>query len=193
MPIINGKKRYIPEAAPKPAAENKRYVPVEDNTPPAPVKRYIKGGSQSDSNNKDSTKKYVKGYEFEVRIDLIKISFHKIINLGGEIETETFVEGGSNMTPVIRQKPRQRRETIIFEKGLTEDAGTDFFTLLRQGMKITNILIFVRLNGKIVRIFSIDEGLIVSKKYTELDANSSTLLIERLELAHSGISDVPLP
>ena len=44
-----------------------------------------------------------------------------------------------------------------------------------------------------MRIFSIDEGLILSKKFVDLNANSSAIMIETLELAHTGITEIPVP
>ncbi len=196
MPIINGKKRYIPETGSKEIVEKKRYKPpVKENTQPAPVKRYGKGhgASVAAAFSQEATREFLGAYEFDVRIDLIQVNFSKITNMGNEIETETFVEGGNNDHPIVRQKPRQKPDIIVFEKGMTRTFGGSIFAILRQGMKLTNILIFVKKEGSIVRIYSIDEGLILSKKFTDLDANSSAIFIEKLELAHTGISEIPLP
>ncbi|MDR1772076.1 MAG: phage tail protein [Hungatella sp.] len=195
MPIINGKKRYIPETASGKTAEKKRYQPPEQKkSTRVNVKRYVKGQGPSVASafSQEATREFIGGFEFDVRINLIQVNFSKITNISNEIETDVFVEGGNNDYPIVRQKARQKPDVVIFEKGMTSTFGGGIFSIFRQGMKLTNILIFVKKEGHIVKIYSIDEGLIISKKFTDLDANSSTIFIEKLELAHTGISEVPL-
>lgn len=196
MPIINGKKRYIPETALGQTAEKKRYQPPKQtDAPKATVKRYVQGQGSTVTSvvSQEATRKFIGGFEFDVRINLIQVNFSKITNISNEIETDVFVEGGNNDYPIVRQKARQKPDVIVFEKGMTNTLGGGIFAIFRQGMKLANILIFVKKEGHIVKIYSIDEGLIISKKFTDLDAASSTILIEKLELAHTGISEVPLP
>lgn len=196
MPIINGKKRYFRETTSPEPMVKKRYQPErkEQKTPVA-IKRYGKGQGPSvkAAVSQEATRDFIGTYEFDVRINLIQVSFSKITNIGNEIETEVFVEGGNNDYPIVRQKAPQKPSVIVFEKGMTKTFGGSVYAVLRQGMKLANLLIFVKKEGKIVRIYGIDEGLILSKKFTDLDANSSTVLIEKLELAHTGISEIPLP
>ncbi|WP_130861742.1 phage tail protein [Bacilliculturomica massiliensis] len=194
MPIINGKKRYIVENTEKPPVEKKRYEPPAAPAP-APVKRYVRGQGPSVTKvlNREATREFIGSFEFDVRINLIQVNFSKITGIENKIETETFVEGGNNDFPIVRQKARQKPDIIIFEKGMTSTMGGTIFSILRQGMKLTNILIFVKRNGKLMKIFSIDEGLILSKKFGDLDSNSSAILIESLELAHTGFSEIPIP
>ena len=47
--------------------------------------------------------------------------------------------------------------------------------------------------GRIERIFTIDEGIVLSKEFSGFDAMSRNVLIERLELAHSGLKETFLP
>ena len=60
-------------------------------------------------------------------------------------------------------------------------------------MKIKNIIIFVKNHGKIERIFHIDEGIVLSKEFSGFDAMSRDVLVERLEIAHSGLKETFLP
>lgn len=196
MPIINGKKRYVPEPPSGKTAEKKRYQPpAKQDSPPPKPKRYVKGQGPSvrSVTSQEATREFIGGFEFDVRINLIQVNFSKITNIGNEIETEVFVEGGNNDYPVVRQKARQKPDVIVFEKGMTNTFAGGLFAIFQQGMKLTNILILVKKEGHIVKIYSIDEGLILSKKFTDLDANSSKIFIERLELAHTGLFEIPLP
>ncbi|MFT4105829.1 MAG: hypothetical protein QM657_08710 [Lacrimispora sp.] len=196
MPIINGKKRYIPEAEAGGATEKKRYQPQPKGSgTPAPVKRYVKAQSPpaSSSVNTEAAKDFIGSYEFDVQLDTVQVNFSRITNMGSEIETEVFVEGGNNDYPIIRKKPSRSPDIIIFEKGMPRTSKGSIFEILREGMKLTNILIFVKKAGSIVKIYGIDEGLILSRKFTDLDAGSSSIFIEKLELAHTGISEIDPP
>lgn len=215
MPIINGKKRYIPEenqsgtapekyrrtsvqeAAEPAPGQKKRYhkAEVQEEKAPRTVKRYQKGADSVVPSLKAAVTQdignFVGGYEFTVRLSLGSVSFSRVTNLGGGIEVGSFVEGGNNDYPIVYQVPRRRPETIVFEKGVTDSiAAKLILSQLKEGTKIYSILIFVKKNGSTVRTFSITEGIILSRKYSALDANASNLFIERLEIAHTGITEV---
>ena len=206
MPIINGKKRYVPEAPagepmptlryqPEPMAAPetpvKRYKPEKVEVIPTPKKRASDGGAVvTASKDQEKTRSFLNAFEFDVRINMVQITFSKITNLGGDIELETFVEGGNNDYPIIRQKSRSKPQTLVLEKGLTDSAGASVFSAINQGMRLTNIMIFVKNNGSIKRTYSIDQALVVSKSFSNLDANVSQVFVERLELAHNGVTEV---
>ena len=194
MPIVSGKKRYTPEtvaaeAAPLPV---KRYEPVREAALPTPKKRMADGGGVSVAAVKSSggAGDYLGAYEFDVKINMVSISFHKVSNISSEIELDTFVEGGNNDHPIIRKKPRTKPDILVLEKGMAESVGGGVFAMLKQGMRITNIMVIVKRNKKIARTYAIDEAVVISKKFSELDASASKVFIERLELAHNGISEV---
>lgn len=193
MPIINGKKRYLPEETEKAPAEKKRYTPPAP-VPREPVKRYVKGEGPQVAKvvNQDATLDLVGSYEFTVKINAINFSFNKVSNLESKTDVELFVEGGNNDYPIIKRKPKQRPDVIVFEKGIVKSTVAGALTSLKNGMKLSNIIILVKKNGKNVKSLCVTEGIIVSKKYGDLDAGSSRLLVERLEVAHTGITEVPV-
>ena len=135
---------------------------------------------------------YITGTEFDVRFDLVKVSFTKVTNIGSKIEYDTFVEGGKNDTPLYFKRPKTKPDTIIFEKGLHNSAGSNFFGLLKEGMRVKSVMIFVKHNGKTNRILYFDEGLILSKEFSVMDAMSNSVLIEKMEIAHSGLKEMPV-
>lgn len=215
MPIINGKRRYVQEekpsrtapeeyrrmpareAAPAAPVQKKRYLKaeVQEEKSPRVVKRYQKGAGGATSSVKAAVTQdignFVGGYEFSVKLSLGSISFSKVTNLGGEIEMGSFVEGGNNDYPIFYKVPRRRPERILFEKGVTDSTAANLIlSQLKEGAKVISVLIFVKKNGSTVKTFSITEGIIVSRKYTALDANASDILIEQLEIAHTGITEV---
>lgn len=194
MPIVNGKKRYMREETESPPAEKLRYTPPASPAP-TPVKRYVRGQGPGVASavSRESPRNFIGSFEFDVRINLIQVTFSKITGIESKIEMESFVEGGNNDYPVVRQKAKQKPDILVFEKGMTDTIAGTLFSILRQGMKLTNILIFVKKKGRIMRILTIDEGLILSKKYGDMDSNTSSILIETLELAHTGLKEIPVP
>lgn len=135
---------------------------------------------------------YITGTEFDVRFDLVKVSFSKITNIGSKIEYDSFVEGGRNDTPLYFKRPKTKPDTIIFEKGLHIGIGSNFFGLLKEGMRVKSVMIFVKHQGKTDRILYFDDGLILSKEFSVMDAMSNSVLIEKMEIAHSGLKEMPM-
>lgn len=218
MPIINGKKRYLPEggpadparegprrapwigeaeklsASPQPAVEKKRYhkAQVEEEKAVPVVKRYrdgkgpaVKPAVERDIGN------FVGNYEFSVEFGLGKVSFSKVSNLGGSIEVGTFVEGGNNSYPMVYKTARRQPDVLVLQKGVPDSKAVNaLLSQLNEGKKVFNILIFVKRNGSTVKTFSITEGIILSRRYSNLDANSGSIFISQLEIAHTGITEV---
>lgn len=134
---------------------------------------------------------FITGLEFEVRFDLIKASFSKVTNIGIKIEYDTFIEGGHNDAPLYLQKPKKQPDTIVFEKGVHTGLTSNIFGLIKEGMRVKNVMIFVRHRGKTDRILYFDSGLVLSKEFGEFNASKNTVLIERMEIAHSGLKEMP--
>ena len=134
---------------------------------------------------------FITGTEFDVRFNTVKVSFSKVTNIKGKIEYDAFVEGGNNQYPICLRKPKKQPDTIVFEKGIHTGPAGQLFTLVREGMKVVNVIILVKQNGKTSRILYFDSGLIVSKEISGVDAMGSSVLVERLEIAHSGLGEIP--
>lgn len=140
-----------------------------------------------------SMTEYFTGTEFEVTFDMVTVSFSKVTNIGGSIEVESYAEGGRNSSPIYFQKPKRRPETIVFEKGMNDSFVGSVFSLLKEGSHVLNVMIMIKNNGKLKRVLSFNDGLVLSKRITCIDAMSNKVLIERLEMAHSGLFEVPIP
>lgn len=217
MPIINGKKRYVSEedsvspategtkrapwiqtgenisAVQQGAVEKKRYhrARVEEEKSAPAVKRYRSGGPSVISAVKQDLKNYVGNYEFTVEFGLGKISFSRISNLGGSIEVGTFVEGGNNDYPMIYKTARRQPDVLVLQRGVPESKAVNLLlSQLKEGKKVMGVFIFVKKNGKTVKTFSITEGIVLSRRYSNLDANSGGIFIQQLEIAHTGITEV---
>ncbi len=134
---------------------------------------------------------FIIGTEFDVRFDMIKVSFSKVTNVASKIEYDTFIEGGQNDYPHYLKKPKTQPDTIIFEKGVHTGLTSNIFGLIKEGMRVKNVMIFVKHNGSTDRVLSFDEGLVLSKEFSGFDAINETVLIERVEIAHSGLVESP--
>ncbi len=234
MPIINGKKRYVPHSQKEAPAKKKHYVPLAQEKTPVKKKQYVPQAQEktpakkrqyvpqaqgktpvekkrykpaSHAATKPVVKRYkntkgsqgaaageenslIMGLEFEVHVGKSQINFSKITNIGSELETDVIVEGGNNDYPIVLRKPRRKPDVMVLEKGVPKNSRDNLFTTFRQGMKLTDVLIFVKQNGEVVRTYGLDEAMIISKKFSDLDANSSTIFVEKLELAHTGIEEI---
>lgn len=135
---------------------------------------------------------FITGTEFEVRFDLIRVSFSKITNVSSRIEYDTFIEGGQNDYPVYLRKPKKRPDTIIFEKGVHVGLTSNIFSTITEGMKVKNVMIFVKQCGKTERILYFDSGLVLSREFSGFDASGRSVLIEKMEIAHSGLKEMPV-
>ncbi|NLL19872.1 MAG: hypothetical protein GX262_12775 [Clostridia bacterium] len=136
---------------------------------------------------------YIPNFSFEVRINGTSFGFSKVNNISGSVEYDTIVNGGHNDAPVLLLKPKRTPDMIIFEKGLKADMGDLVFSQLHEGKKVSNIMIFVKLNGKIKRIFTISSGVIIRREFAPLDAAGNQVFLQALQIAHTGLSEVALP
>lgn len=136
---------------------------------------------------------YLPNYSFEVSIDGAVFGFSKVNNISGNIDYDTIVNGGHNSAPVILPKPKSEPDMIVFEKGLKADLGDLLFSQLTEGKKVGGIMIFVKLNGKIKRIFAIGSGVIISRQFAPLDATGDQVFLEMLQIAHTGLTEIALP
>ncbi len=133
---------------------------------------------------------FITGTEFDVRFNHEKISFSRVTNVGSKIEYDTFIEGGQNDYPHYLRKPKKQPDTIVFEKGVHTGQKSNILNLIKEGIKVRNVMIFVKKNGKTDRILYFDSGTILSKEFSGFDAMSNSVMIEKIEIAHSGLKEM---
>lgn len=140
-----------------------------------------------------SHKDYLPNFSFEVRIDGVCFGFSKINNIAASVEFDTITDGGSNGAPVMLIKPKRTADMLVFEKGLKSDLGDLMYSMLTEGKKVGGVLIFVKNNGSIKRIFAISSGIIVKREFSSLDAMGNDVFLESLQIAHTGLTEIALP
>lgn len=135
----------------------------------------------------------IPGYSFNVNFDGFNYSFTKVSNLSSSVEIETIIEGGNNSAPVILRKPKRSPDYLIMERGLHSTVADLAFSFFTAGKKISVITITVQRNGSIVRVFTATDAVIVQREFSPLDAMESTVMLQSLKIAHSGLTEVALP
>ena len=133
----------------------------------------------------------IPSYTFEVTLDGISFSFSKVRNISGTIQYDSYVEGGSNDAPLLFRKPKSQPDTLILEKGVTDSIKGKLFALVKEGCKISEIDISVKKDGKTVRSFYASNGVIAARMFSDLDASDSQVLIESLQIVHTGLTEMP--
>ena len=139
-----------------------------------------------------SASDFIPGYSFSVNLDGFMYSFGKVTNLSGTQEIETIVNGGTNDAPVILRKPKKNPDFLILERALHSTLTDMAFSFFTVGRQISAITISVNKDGKTVRMFFATNGVIVQREFSPLDALESSVLLQSLKIAHTGITEMPL-
>lgn len=142
----------------------------------------------------DPREKLVPGHSFLVTIGPAVFSFSKISNLMAQIEYDAVVEGGNNDYPHLFKKPKTKPDTLVLEKGVKTRSSDAIFNLLLEGMQVELVTILLLKDGvDLEKAFFFKKGIIIKRQFSNLDAMSNDLLIETLEIAHSGLVEIPIP
>lgn len=137
---------------------------------------------------KISNSEYITNCEFEVQFGAgIRISFSKISNLSSAREYEVIADGGNNSRMCFAEKAKRRPDTISFQKGVMQEAGSEVLSWLAEGLKINEIMIIVKKEGAMKNIFFIEQGVITNITFSDLNALSAEIMIKTMELQHTGL------
>lgn len=127
----------------------------------------------------------------------IKMSFAKVTNIVNTTEFDTISEGGLNGYVHTFTKQKQQQETIIFERGVIRTASKSLAAAgLKPGGRITSPVTIMLLenpggkNAKVLRSYGFDQGAVIRWELSGLDAMGGEVLIERFEIAHSGLTEI---
>lgn len=133
------------------------------------------------------------GCNFLVTIGQEIFSFSRVSNLVSQVEYEIVSEGGNNDFPLLFPKQKTQPDTLILEKGVRERSFDLAFNSLVEGMKIEQgTIMLVKYGILLEKVFFFNKGMIVKRSFSDLDASKGELLIETLEIAHSGLVEVPI-
>ncbi len=128
--------------------------------------------------------------KFRVILNGMPLGFSKVSNISATMEYEPVAEGGVNDRIHYLQKPRQTLDKLTLEYGIA--SGELLRTTLTAGSELSlGIVIMVMPEKGLVPTATYEAGWgIVTKWEIEtLDAQSSGLLIKKVEISHTGLSE----
>ncbi len=133
-------------------------------------------------------KDFLLNNQFKVSIGKELFSFAKVSNLSDSCELETISQGGANGCPEFLSRPKSKMETLILEKGVPNDeAGKSQLT---PGTRLVAVAIMVMQNRQVKKCYQFDYGIVTKWEVSSLDAMGNEILIEKVEIAHSGLCEV---
>lgn len=115
----------------------------------------------------------------------IRYGFSKVSNMAAEMEYDSIVEGGRNWSPHLFSKPSSKLDTMTFERGRAV-FPPPLSPTLEVGTCVEMVIIMVN-NGQMCHSFGFDWGMVTKLTYGDLDALHREILIEKMEIAHSGL------
>lgn len=127
--------------------------------------------------------------QFLVAIGRNLYSFTKVSNLSDVYELETLQQGGINQYPEFLTKQKGKGETLVLERGVQKE-GLSKEDKLQPGTRVSAVTIIVLDHGRIGRCYSLDYGVITKKEVSPLDAMGNSILIDKLEITHSGLISI---
>lgn len=133
-------------------------------------------------------KDFLLNNQFRIAIGQDLFSFARVSNLSDSYELEPVSQGGANAYPEFVLKEKTRFETMILEKGVPNDVLKK--SKLTAGTRLTEVLIMVMQHQILKKCYHFDYGIVTKWEVSSLDAVGNEILIEKLEIAHSGLSEL---
>ncbi len=127
---------------------------------------------------------------FKVILNGTPLGFSRVSNISATMEFEAVAEGGVNDRIHYLQKPRQTLDKLILEYGIA--SGELLRTTLGAGSELSlGIVIMVMPEKGLVptATYEADWGVVTKWEIDTLDAESSGLVIKRVEISHTGLSE----
>ena len=115
--------------------------------------------------------------------------------LGADLEVMPYPEGGRN--DYVHQLPVRHSWTrIVLKRGVVQDAGLWFWYLAGLtgsiGARRDGVIVFLTPMGLPAIAWEFRAGLAVKWSGPELNAQQSAVAVESIEIAHEGLTQVPL-
>ena len=138
----------------------------------------------------------IPNHNFILAIGKELLSFSKVSNISRALDYDTITEGGLNTMVRSLTKPKQQQETLVLEKGVNlfrmDDNHLYTDLGLKPGGRIKDAVTLIVLGDKETfdRYYCLDEGVVVRWEVGNLDAMGREVLIERFEIAHSGLEEM---
>ena len=128
--------------------------------------------------------------QFKVILNGTPLGFSKVSNISATMEFETVAEGGLNDRVHYLPKPRQTMDKLVLEYGIA--SGELLRTTLTAGSELSmGIVIMVMPEDGLIptATYEADWGIVTKWEIDTLDALDSGLLIKKVEISHTGLSE----
>lgn len=117
-------------------------------------------------------------------------SFASVTNLSQTIEYDSIAVGGYNEGPYFFPKQKSKADTLTLEKGVRRDTHQPDTSLLCVGAVVQEGLILVMEGANPIKGYAFNAGLITRISSADLSAKSADILIQTLEITHTGLQEV---
>ena len=134
----------------------------------------------------------IPSYSFSVQLDDIKLHCTRVSNISGSVDPEIIVNGGFNDAPVVLRKAKRSPDMLVFERGIYSTQDDLAPAALKEGTRIKSIIIMMLRNGQTVRTFCAEGGVVMKRQFSNLNASDSAVMMETLQIAHMGITEIPV-
>lgn len=139
--------------------------------------------------------KLAPGHNFLLLIGPLELSFSKITGIDNELSIETIREGGVNDRVITLYTPKKDYGKLTFQHGIGDfNLMNQNFTMARFGylLQLPGTIVSFS-NNKIHRIYCFSQSAPVKWSISELDASNGSIIIDTIEMIHSGIQEYPNP
>lgn len=131
------------------------------------------------------------GYKFQVFIQNVPMGFSRVTNIEQSVETEPLQEGGVNDRVYSLCRPQSTERTMMFERGTAGRglAPTIFARRFAVGQRLPEDILILVMNrsGLPARAYFVHGAVVRRCTWSDLDAMSGALLIERFEIAYETL------
>lgn len=138
--------------------------------------------------------KYYSNYSFQVVLGAVTgykpeaISFARVSGLQSGLDFEPLQEGGYNSDVHILHNPAKSNGTLTLERGVAQKKG--WMDRMKPGVHLgtwLRISLIDTKTKKVVRSYSIADGVVTKWELSPLDAMGHEVLIEKLEIQYIGL------
>lgn len=133
---------------------------------------------------------WITNNQFKVTFGGQCYGFSKVSNLSAELEYDSIAEGGRNTSPLLLRKARTKRDVMTLERGVRTQRTNMNEPRIQTGTLLKAVVIFIRMDQRTYRKYTFDEGVVTKLQLNDLNALGNEILIERMEVAHSGLYEI---
>lgn len=131
------------------------------------------------------------GYKFYVFVNELSFAFNKVSEMERTYEYLPLQEGGINSQLRLLRKPVSQPSTMTFQEGgmaTTEKKIKEVFNSTPKEI----LVLLCSSQGKIQQAIAVHNAVLSKIKVSELDAQSSQLVVNTLEVMYTGVTRLPM-